>query len=155
MNKAKKLQDYLKVEYDLSNVDINKLYTALCTTQYVKEYNENKSNKNRTPIKDYKHLELIGDKVLGLSLADYYVSKKVFDQENLNNKLQSHENNDNLKCVCNTLHLDKFVYCSENESIKGTKVEANLVEALFGAIFMSIGYKDTKRFILKVLGIKE
>jgi ribonuclease-3 len=94
-------------------------------------------------VEDYERLEFLGDSVLDLISAEELI-KRAHDSEGvLTEKRKLLVNNDYLATIFDNLKIDQLIRTAISY-IPSTKDKANFVEALFGAIFLMIGYKETK-----------
>ena len=119
----KQLQEFL--EYKFKNEDL--LRNALTTPQLGKELD----------ILDYNTLELIGDAVLKLIFISKKIKEGLIDPGEITIIKQCLENDETLSKISNDyFNLKKFVLKSEKQIIEGTRILADVFEAICGAIFL-------------------
>lgn len=110
-------------------------------------------------IEDYKRLELIGDKVLGLIVAKKITSSHTkspqiykFDNSKINPKYSYLVSNDHLKQVAEKLKFYEYlIYDIKTTNPKELKIYADQIEAIIGAIYLSSGIDKAEIFIEKYL----
>ena len=102
----------------------------------------------------YERLEFLGDKVLGLIIADALVNQ--FKGENEGELSKRHASlvcKHSLAFVANSLNLGKFVILSKGQIMDGGRDNENILEntmeAIIGAIFLDGGIEKAKNFVLK------
>ncbi|MDR2383835.1 MAG: ribonuclease III [Prevotellaceae bacterium] len=99
-----------------------------------------------------ERLEYLGDAMLGAIVADYLYEKYPSHEEGLLTKMRSKlVNRMTLLNVGKTMNLDKFLVSQVNISVEGKFVLSNMVEALVGAVFLDMGYRHTKYFVVNIL----
>ncbi len=103
--------------------------------------------------KNYEKLEFLGDRVLGLVLADFLEKNYSNDSVgNLDKRLASLVNKERCFKIIETLDLGKFLNFAKHSSKLNTRetinVYGDLCEALIGAIYLDKGYSYAKKFIL-------
>jgi ribonuclease-3 len=111
-----------------------------------------RSLQQRGEKKDYERLEYLGDAVLDLAIAhlllDEYPEHKEGDLSKMRAALV---NTQNLASIAHSLELSAFVRVSKSEESTGGKERpsllADVVEALFGAIYRDGGYNEAKDVI--------
>lgn len=127
--KLKELQEY--IDYRFNN--INYLIEALTTPQLAHELQTN----------DYDFLETLGDAVLKtifiVKLFDN--GKGIRDPGRITKIKQRLENDETLKTIAKKkLNLSRYVLKAQKQEIKGTKILADVFEAICGAIFLDSGH---------------
>ena len=121
--KLKKFQEFL--EYKFKNEDL--LRNALTTPQIGKILN----------IPDYKVLELLGDAVIKLIFISKKLKEGINDPGEITITKQCLENDETLSKISNDyFDLKKFVLKSEKQVITGTRILADVFEAICGAMFL-------------------
>jgi ribonuclease-3 len=111
-----------------------------------------RSMQQRGEKKDYERLEYLGDAVLDLAIAhlllDQYPDHKEGDLSKMRAALV---NTQNLASIALSLDLSQYVRVSKSEESTGGKERpsllADVVEALFGAIYRDGGYNEAKEVI--------
>ena len=101
--------------------------------------------------KNYERLEFLGDRVLGLVLAEYFF--KTFPdatEGTLNNYYQSHVNQGFLATYAKNINLAKFIMIQKGDNLENNQsVLSDVVEAIIGAIYLDSNLKECKKFIVK------
>jgi len=119
----KELQEFL--EYKFKNEDL--LRNALTTPQLGKQLD----------LLDYNALELLGDAVIKLIFISKKIKEGLIDPGEITIIKQCLENDETLSKISNNyFNLKKFVLKSEKQVIEGTRILADVFEALCGAIFL-------------------
>jgi len=122
-NNLEQLQILLNYQFR----DKNLLLQALTTPQLA----------HQKGIKDYEILETIGDAVIKLIFLIKKYNSGVREPGKITKIKQQLENDKTLKKIAQKyFHLDKFVLKAEAQEIKGTKILADIFEALCGAIYL-------------------
>ncbi|MDR1582586.1 MAG: ribonuclease III [Prevotellaceae bacterium] len=99
-----------------------------------------------------ERLEYLGDAMLGAIVADYLYEKYPSHEEGLLTKMRSKlVNRVTLLNVGKTMNLDKFIITQVNIGIEGKFLLSNMVEALVGAVYLDLGYKSAKYFVVNIL----
>ena len=126
--KLRELQEF--IGYQFHNLDY--LIEALTTPQLAHELQTN----------DYDFLETLGDAVMKtifiVKLFDN--GKGIRDPGRITKIKQRLENDETLKKIAKQeLNLSKYVLKAQKQEIKGTKILADVFEAICGAIFLDSG----------------
>tara|TARA_B100001750_G_C15448585_1_gene567632 strand:+ start:120 stop:791 length:672 start_codon:yes stop_codon:yes gene_type:complete len=113
------------------------------------------THKSYDPINNYEKLEFIGDRVLGLIIANTLL--ELYPDENegvLDKKLSNLVNKNKCYEVGKSLILEKFILIG-NSSIQKqggkfmqSKIISDCCEAIIGAIFIDQGLSNAKKFVL-------
>ena len=131
-----KLEKIIKYNFN----DINLLAEALVHTSYFKKNN----NKN------YERLEFLGDRVLGLVLAEHVF--KNFPEANeglLNNYYQKYVNQDYLSQYSKKINLSSFIKTQKGDKLEDNKsILSDVVESIIGAIYLDSNLINCKKFII-------
>ncbi|MDR2286947.1 MAG: ribonuclease III [Prevotellaceae bacterium] len=99
-----------------------------------------------------ERLEYLGDAMLGAIVADYLYEKYPSHEEGLLTKMRSKlVNRVTLLNVGKTMNLDKFLVSQINIGVEGKFILSNMVEALVGAVYLDLGYKYAKYFVINIL----
>ena len=130
-----------KINYKFKN--INLLNEALIHSSYkLKNYPKN--------IKNYERLEFLGDRVLGLVLAEYFFI--LFSDANeglLNSYLQKYANQNTLAEYANKINLSNFIKFQKGDSLEFNKsVLSDVVESIIGSIYLDTTFNYSKKFII-------
>ena len=113
------------------------------------------THKSHDPKKNYEKLEFIGDRVLGLVIANKLLELYPDEKEGILDKKLANLVNKN-KCyeIGKKLELHKYIlvgnikHKDKKEKSIQTKIIADCCEAVIGAIFIDQGLKIAKSFIL-------
>tara|TARA_B100000965_G_scaffold405101_1_gene437866 strand:+ start:5166 stop:5840 length:675 start_codon:yes stop_codon:yes gene_type:complete len=110
-----------------------------------KSFDKNENNES---------LEFLGDRILGLVIAEKLIEDSPNDPEGLIDKRYSKlVNKDTCYNISHFLSLGDFILLGSTEiSSKGNEkisILADVCEALIGAIYLDGGYLESKKFILK------
>jgi ribonuclease-3 len=99
-----------------------------------------------------ERLEYLGDALLGAVVADYLYEKYPSYGEGDLTKMRSKlVNRITLLNVGKKMSLDKFLVSQVNVGVEGKFILGNMVEALVGAVYLDLGYKYTKYFVVNIL----
>ena len=113
------------------------------------------THKSQDPKKNYEKLEFIGDRVLGLVIANKLLELYPDEKEGILDKKLANLVNKN-KCyeIGKKLELHKYILVGnikdkdKKEKTIQTKIIADCCEAVIGAIYIDQGFKIAKSFIL-------
>ena len=129
------------INYKFKN--INLLNQALIHSSHIL----NNSEKN---IKNYERLEFLGDRVLGLVLAQYFFN--LFPDANeglLNNYLQRYANQNTLAKYANKIDLSNFIKFQKGDNLEFNKsVLSDVIESIIGSIYLDTDFNNSKKFII-------
>jgi ribonuclease-3 len=101
-----------------------------------------------------ERLEFLGDAVLGTVVAEYLFRKFPYEQEGFLTETRSRiVNRESLNNIALKLGLDKLVQLDTTQSrvARSRSVNGNALEALVGAVYLDLGYKAARKFVLKGL----
>ncbi|MDR2027211.1 MAG: ribonuclease III [Prevotellaceae bacterium] len=99
-----------------------------------------------------ERLEYLGDAMLGAIVADYLYEKYPSYEEGDLTKMRSKlVNRVTLLNVGKKMNLDKFLVAQVNIGVEGKFILSNMVEALVGAVYLDLGYRYAKYFVLNIL----
>ena len=145
LQSLRELEKYLGVTFN----NIEYLNNAMTHRSYARE------NKGNT-LPDNERLEFLGYAILKLVVSEYLF--KMYPQENEGylTKLRSLIVSDTMLAEISKTHkLGLFLQMSKNESANGGGARksniANLLEALFGAVYLDSGLDIAKDVVLKLL----
>ena len=100
---------------------------------------------------NYERLEFLGDRVLGLILAEYFF--KLFPEVNegcLNDYYQKYANQDFLAECAQNLNISDFIQTQKGDNLYNNKsILSDVVESLIGAIFIDSNINECRDFIEK------
>ena len=134
----KYLQNNIKYKFK----DINLLNEALTHTSF---QNNSETNQER--------LEFLGDRVLGLVIAEYIFQNFLNDREGvLTDKFRYLIQNKQCTKIAKKIGIIDYIRLGNSEKNKINSISesilANTVEALLGAIYLDGGFKESKNVIL-------
>tara|TARA_B100001057_G_C22645389_1_gene869864 strand:- start:277 stop:981 length:705 start_codon:yes stop_codon:yes gene_type:complete len=144
MISKKKIYDFEKtIEYPFKNKEL--LKQALT---HPSSHNE-KNKKDLT--NEFERLEFLGDRVLGLIIANLLFNKyKNFSEGNLSRKFSYLVQKNFLYQISRELFLEKILqYDYKNNKKSISSILSDSVESLIGAIFIDGGYTASNKFIKK------
>ena len=99
--------------------------------------------------KSYERLEFLGDRVLGLVLAEYFF--KLFPEANeglLNDYFQKYVNQDFLYKFAKRIKISNFIIIQKGDNLDNNKsVLSDVIESLIGAIYLDSNLDEAKNFI--------
>jgi ribonuclease-3 len=101
-----------------------------------------------------ERLEFLGDAVLGTVVAEYLFKKFPYEQEGFLTEVRSRiVNRESLNGIALKLGLDKLVLldAGQGRAARSRSVNGNALEALVGAVYLDLGYKSARKFILNRL----
>jgi len=140
-----KLNNINQIEKILGIKFSNKILLEQAFTHKSKSINIGRNNER---------LEFLGDRVLGLVIADYLNDKYPKDSEGvLDKKLASLVNKETCSKTISNLKIDQFLNLSIAQKKNKTgnrKILGDLCESIIGAVFLDKGFDQTKKFILKI-----
>ncbi|MFX1454047.1 MAG: ribonuclease III domain-containing protein [Promethearchaeota archaeon] len=124
--KLREFQDF--IGYKFENEDF--LAQALTTPRLA----------NETGVNSYEYLETLGDAVIKLIFI-LKLHRRGLDEPGKITKIKALlESDDTFKKVANRMNLQNFVFKSGNQQIQGTRILADVFEAICGAIFLDSSY---------------
>ena len=100
---------------------------------------------------NYERLEFLGDRVLGLILAEYVF--KLFPEVNegcLNDYYQKYANQDFLAECAQNLNISDFIQTQKGDNLYNNKsILSDVIESLIGAIYIDSNINECRDFIEK------
>ena len=131
---------FLMKEINYSFLNLSNLNEALTHSSFEKSSN----NKN------YERLEFLGDRVLGLIIAnELFLQNNNSSEGDLAKKLSFLVCKSTLNKIASEIEIEKYLrYSKRIKSLDSIK--ANALEALIGAIFLDSNLEKTKNIILKL-----
>ena len=128
-----------KIKYDFNNKDL--LEEALTHSSF-----KNNSNSNQ------ERLEFIGDRVLGLVIAEFLFQNFLSEREGvLTNKFRYLVQNKQCTKIAEKLDIISYLQLGNSEKNKTThSILADSMEALLGAVYLDGGYDVSKKVILSL-----
>jgi len=98
-----------------------------------------------------ERLEFIGDRVLGLSVAEFLYKNYPNEAEgNLARRHASLVSTETLAYVAHQIELEKHLHHGHMTGGKINHVLANAMEAIFGAIFLESGFETARNVIMEI-----
>lgn len=95
---------------------------------------------NETGKHSYEFLETLGDAVIKVIFILKLYKQSINDPGEITKIKAGLEMNKVLKEVANTMNLYEFIFKSEKQQVRGTKIMADVFEAICGAIFLDANY---------------
>ena len=130
-----------QIKYKFKN--LNLLKEALMHSSYNSK-NSKETNKN------YERLEFLGDRVLGLVLAEYFFRLfPSFNEGSLNDYFQKYANQSTLAKYAENINLSIFLKIQKGDNLDNNKsILSDVVESIIGAIYLDSSLIECKKFIL-------
>jgi ribonuclease-3 len=119
------------------------LYKTSLSHRSVKEGNSENNER----------LEFLGDAVLSAVVADFLFKKYPYKGEGFLTEMRSKMvNRATLNDIAVKMGLKKItLYNKQDNSLKISQIFGNTLEALIGAVYIDLGYKKTKKWIMKTI----
>jgi len=126
--------------------DKNLLKNALIHRSFGNEHKNYKNINN-------ERLELLGDAVLGLVVAEYLYQKYPEEKEGVLAKIKSMAVSEPvLSSISRKLHIGDYLLLSKGEIVTGGRdrnsILGDVFEAILGAIYLDSGFFATKEYVL-------
>lgn len=105
-------------------------------------------------LESYQRLEFLGDAVVGLMAADYFLHKCKGREKELTDLRKNVINKTTLAKAARKIGLGNYLLVSRSEKLKGEQNDELLedcFEAVTGAMFLNRGYGRTERFLIENL----
>ena len=136
------IDDFEKIiDYKFNNKSL--LFEALTHSSSTK-VNSNENKKN------YERLEFLGDRVLGLVLAEYFF--KLFPDSNegfLNDYFQKYANQDFLSKCAKKIKISDFIKTQKGDDLDNNKsILSDVIESVIGAIYLDSNIDECRKFIV-------
>jgi dsRNA-specific ribonuclease len=97
----------------------------------------------------HQRLEWLGDAVLQILSSELLYSRfPGISEGKLTEKRQILVNNENLARCLTSMGLDRYILAVSNSNV--TKIRADVLEAILGAVYLSLGYQDAKTVLIKI-----
>ncbi len=143
--KLAKFEKKIRLEFR----DKGLLAQALTHSSYAYEHQQKKVKNNEV-------LEFLGDSVVGLVLADFFISRYPNLTEGDLSKFKSAAaSSDSLARFGQKIKLDRYILLGKGEEKSGGRkkktILAGAFEALIGALYLDRGYEAAKNLILPLL----
>ena len=128
------------INYNFKNCDL--LKEALTHSSF-------SSFKGNVNEKNYERLEFLGDRVLGLVLAEYFFT--LFPEANeglLNDHFQKYVNQEILYQFAKKIKVSRFIKIQKGDNLENNKsILSDVIEAIIGAIYLDSNLEKAKNFI--------
>lgn len=99
-----------------------------------------------------ERLEFLGDAILDAAVAEYLYLKHFDHEEGELTKMKSRiVSRSNLNSMAIQMEIDKLLETDLQATHSRESIAGNALEALFGAMYLDLGYKKTNRAILDLL----
>ena len=111
------------------------------------------THKSYDSVNNYEKLEFLGDRILGLVISKKLIELYPNEKEGvLDKKLASLVNKNRCLEIAKIIDLEKYIFVgNKNKKNKiETKILADSIEALIGAIFYDKGLEGSEKFILNM-----
>lgn len=149
MDNNDKLKDIsiLLKKLDIDYNDINHYITAFTHSSFVHE-----NIKEKKEIESYERLEFLGDSILGQIVAEYIFKKFEKLEPGTMTLLRSNVVSKNfLSKVSKELNFKDFIITGIGESKTefSDSIYEDVFESLVSAIYLDVGYNETKKFVHK------
>ena len=108
--------------------------------------NENQSEKN-------EKLEFLGDSVIGILMSDYLYQEDLADEGTMTKRRAQAVCEEALVKYASTIQLKDYIKLGRGEISKGANdaMIADAFEALFGAVYLDLGFKHVQKLFDKVI----
>ncbi|MFR0367802.1 ribonuclease III [Candidatus Phytoplasma palmae] len=108
------------------------------------------SYANESPFQnnDNERLEFLGDAVINFLMANYLYRKNKYDEGSMTKKRAQAVCIDSLLIYANEIDLKEYILLGKGEQkryIHNYSIIADAFEALFGAIYLDLGYEQVKK----------
>jgi ribonuclease-3 len=151
----KEIARYFKKVFNFSPRNIEPYHQALLHASVLFLKRKNKTDKTKEP-QSNERLEFLGDAILG-SVAAYWLYYKYPNWNEgkltqLKSILVSRSNLNKLAINLNVhKHLEKRLFGGSHQlNITEQNVYGNALEAIFGAIFLDLGFKKTRKILINL-----
>ena len=111
------------------------------------------THKSYDSVNNYEKLEFLGDRILGLVISKKLIELYPDEKEGvLDKKLASLVNKNRCLEIAKIIDLEKYILVGNknNKNKIETKIVADSIEALIGAIFYDKGLEGSEKFILNM-----
>lgn len=107
---------------------------------------ENQTEKN-------EKLEFLGDAVIELLMSDYLYKEDLENEGAMTKKRAQAVCEEALVAYANKIHLTDYIQLGKGEQLKGanSSMIADAFEALFGAIYLDLGFQEVYRVFHKIV----
>lgn len=109
------------------------------------------SRIRRNEVNHYERLEFLGDRVLGLAIAEYLLKHFNRDTEGQLTKFQAHlVSRHTCEKIGKSINLLDYLNFAKNDFTKRSSITADALEAMIAAIFLDSSYETVKDIIYKL-----
>ncbi len=145
IEKLDKLHDFLG--YKLDNLEY--ALQAITCSGFAQEY----TDKTKMTLNNQDSLAVVGDHVIKLTLSNLLFRKNPeINNGELSITINELQSNFALQRIGERLNIYNFLLYVNTE-LDGKKKLATSLEAIIGAVFLSEGFDEAKKFILKLYGL--
>ena len=104
-------------------------------------------------IENNEKLEFLGDAVIELLTSDYLYQKDLADEGELTKRRAQAVREEALVIFAEKIHLKDYLKLGKGEQIKGpnNSMIADAFEALFGAVYIDLGFTQAKKLFHKIM----
>jgi len=133
----------LLIKLDLPYKDESLYETALTHASFANEHQVDKNEK----------LEFLGDSVIGLLMSDYLYRKDLADEGTMTKRRAQAVCEEALVKYAEKINLKEYLQLGRGELAKGANdaMIADAFEALFGAVYLDLGFKAAKKLFNQVI----
>ena len=125
-DKLRKFQEF--IDYEFKNEEL--LLESLTTPQLGNEIGKT----------SYEFLETLGDAVIKVIFILKLYRREIIDPGEITKVKAALESDKNLKKVAEPINLHEFIFKTEKQLVMGTRIMADVFEAICGAIFLDSNY---------------
>ena len=125
-DKLRKFQEF--IDYEFKNEEL--LLESLTTPQLGNEIEKT----------SYEFLETLGDAVIKVIFILKLYRRGIIDPGEITKVKAALESDKNLKKVAESINLHDFIFKTEKQLVMGTRIMADVFEAICGAIFLDSNY---------------
>lgn len=136
------LSNYLK-SCGIKPLDLRYYEIAITHQSHSDRYHLNYNNER---------LEFLGDAVLDLIISEYlYVLYPKYQEGELTRLRSAIVNRKTLNLLAKRIDLAEQIKTEVDLKMPGVSLPGNALEALIGAVYLDLGYRDTEQFVMQQL----
>ncbi len=140
-----KLRQWLKSVFGIKPYQAEIYFTALRHKSAAK-------NNYSTEVESNERLEFLGDAVIDAIVAEYLYQKYPSSEEGELTKMKSRiVSRNNLTAMAQAMGVPTFIETDAQAAQSRESISGNTLEALFGAMYLDLGFKVTSQSIMRVL----
>ncbi|MGE9276419.1 MAG: ribonuclease III [Candidatus Phytoplasma pruni] len=131
---------------NIKPTNISLYINALTHSSYANENNAQHNNNER--------LEFLGDSIINFFMASYLYKKNKDDEGVMTKKRSQAVCVDSLLIYAEEIQLKKYIYLGKGEkkrSVHNYSIVADAFEALFGAIYLDLGFEQAQKTFYHVV----